>query len=481
MLRITGLKSVAKILLVFSFLAIMGSISPVFSASSGGEETKAETWDEMKDEEPPEGFSLGVLPVILIIALGGLIAFNVVKKKKTGGTAGTKESEKSTPTKRTVSSEGGLVISKSMINKILGRKNIIEVVGVDITNESIIISQLNKTKSGIELQKLATAPTPQNAIRDGEIIDTSSVAGVIQELMEANQITATHAITTVSGQAIIIRTVQFPAMSPKELKEVVLHEAERYIPFPIEEVNIDFQTLREIEDEGISKVEVLLVAAQKQFINSYVETFVIAGLKLVAVDVASFAVARAISENASGAASSSEPVVLVLIRGETTDITVLQRGIPRFSRSIPIGSTSFIENIASNLSISLEEAIDVFDKVVVPIAGQSISDDPMIEMASNEIRTTLRELTTEIQRSLEYFQSQDMLRVQHLVLSGRGARMKNLDKHFSMNLGLDVEISNPISHIQFDQEKYSPQFLMDNASILATSIGLAKRGVETGV
>lgn len=368
--------------------------------------------------------------------------------------------------------------AKELIAKLTGKKVSEPVIGVDITNESIIIALLKKSKSGLELEKIVSAPTPQNAIRDGEIIDTSSIAQTIQDLIEKNQITATKAITTVSGQAVIIRTIQFPSMSPKELKEVILHESERYIPFPIEDVNIDFQTLEEVEDEGITKVEVLLVAAQKQFINSYVETFLIAGIKLVGIDIASFAVARALCSSDVEALGIESPVVLVLIRGETTDINVFDNGIPKFSRSIPIGSTTFIETIASNLNVSLEESMQLFDKVVIPIAGQNISDDPIVEMASNEIRTTLRELTTEIQRSLEYYQSQGSSRIQQLILSGRGAKMKNLDKHLSMNLGIDVELSNPISNIQFDEEKYSAEYLMENAPVFVTSIGLAKRGVE---
>jgi type IV pilus assembly protein PilM len=368
--------------------------------------------------------------------------------------------------------------AKELIAKLTGKKVSEPVIGVDITNESIIIALLKKSKSGLELEKIVSAPTPQNAIRDGEIIDTSSIAQTIQELVEKNQITATKAITTVSGQAVIIRTIQFPSMSPKELKEVILHESERYIPFPIEDVNIDFQTLEEVEDEGITKVEVLLVAAQKQFINSYVETFLIAGIKLVGIDIASFAVARALCSSDVESLGIEAPVVLVLIRGETTDINVFDNGIPKFSRSIPIGSTTFIETIASNLNVSLEESMQLFDKVVIPIAGQNISDDPIVEMASNEIRTTLRELTTEIQRSLEYYQSQGSSRIQQLILSGRGAKMKNLDKHLSMNLGIDVELSNPISNIQFDEEKYSAEYLMENAPVFVTSIGLAKRGVE---
>jgi type IV pilus assembly protein PilM len=433
-------------------------------------------WQDVKADTAADTEGMSLTSILLIIGLIGVLAIVVLRGRPPQII---RKARARTVAAKADSSTGGGGALDLALGRILGRKKSDPVIGVDITNESIIISQLKRTKTGIEIEKLATASTPQNAIRDGEIIDTGSIAAVIQELIDKNEITANKAITTVSGQAVIIRTIQFPSMSAKELKEVVLHEAERYIPFPIEDVNIDFQTLETIEDEGISKVEVLLVAAQKQFINSYVETFIISGLKLIGIDVASFAVARALtSSETMSSLGNGEPVVLVLIRGETTDINVFQNGIPKFSRSIPIGSTTFIETIASNLNISLEEAIQVFDKVEVPLAGQGGSDDPLVEMASNEIRTTLRELTTEIQRSLEYYQSQGSEGVQQLILSGRGAKMRNLDKHLSMNLGLDVEISNPISYIQFDEQKYSAEYLIDNAPVFVTAIGLAKRGVE---
>ncbi len=442
-------------------------------------EDAPKSWTDVKPDAAASDTGLPIYQILGGLVLVGLLIFIFVRNRNQKGKIAQPKAAKIKAAKaEKVSSgkQGGAALD-GLIIKMFGKKQSAPVIGVDITNESIIISQVKRTKTGIELEKLVSASTPQNAIRDGEIIDTGSIAQVIQELLEKNQITANRAITTVSGQAVIIRTIQFPSMSAKELKEVVLHEAERYIPFPIEDVNIDFQSLEEIEDEGINKVEVLLVAAQKQFINSYVETFIIAGLKLIGIDVASFAVARALTAPESSL-GNGEPIVLVLIRGETTDINVFQNGIPKFSRSIPIGSTTFIETIASNLNISLEEAIQVFDKVVVPLAGQSVSDDPLVEMASNEIRTTLRELTTEIQRSLEYYQSQGSERVQQLILSGRGAKMRNLDKHLSMNLGVDVEISNPLNHIQFDEQLYPAEYLMDNAPIFVTSIGLARRGVE---
>lgn len=470
-------------------VAYVSSISYLLSiniAYSQENNSKPKSWSEVKPDKLASESSFDtntILSIVGIIVLLVLLVFLLVRNKSTIKTKENKK-EKATESVKLVkeasSSTSGIDKLVNSINNIfIKKKKSSPIVGIDITNESIVISQIRKTKTGLELEKLAIANTPQNAIRDGEIIDTGSIAQTIQDLLEKNNITAKQAITAVSGQAIIIRTIQFPAMSDKELKEVVLHEAERYIPFPIDDVNIDFQALREIEDEGITKVEVLLVAAQKQFINSYIETFIISGLKLVNIDIASFSIARSLTDPSSSLPFGYEtPIVLVVIRGESSDLNIFENGIPKFSRSIPIGSTTFIETIATNLNLNLEEAIQIFDKVVIPIAGQSVSDDPLVETASNEIRISLRELTTEIQRSLEYYQSQENKTVQQLILSGRGAKIKNLDKHLSMNLGVDVETSNPISFIKFNEENFSTDFLVENSSIISTSIGLARKGVE---
>jgi type IV pilus assembly protein PilM len=347
-------------------------------------------------------------------------------------------------------------------------------IGIDITNEAIVLVEMSKKKGELELVNLGMAPTPIGAVRDGEIVDPSQVAATIQEIMAVEGFKCRKAITSVSGQAAIIRTIKFPAMTPKELKEVVLAEAERYIPFAVSDVNLDFQALDTVEEDGGLKTEVLLVAAQKQLINSYVEAVTVAGLELVAVDVASFAVSRSLGPSMDG----PEPVVLVLIRGETTDINVMKEGVPRFSRSIPIGSATFAQVIASGLNVSLEEAIAIHDRLVLPVAGAEPSSDPLVEQAATEIRSTLRELTTEIQRSLEYFhQSQGVEKIGHAILSGRGAKMKHLDKHLATYLGLNVEIGNPVG-FTFDETRYPADFLVEQAPILATAIGLARRGVE---
>lgn len=353
-------------------------------------------------------------------------------------------------------------------------------IGIDISNESIVIVELKSLKNeGIELVKLGMSATLPNTVRDGEIQNPEKIAAIIQEIMDVHGFKTKSAIGSVSGQSAIIRSpIKFPAASMKELKEVVIHDAERYIPFSINDVTLDFQVLNQIEEGGINKTEVVLVAAQKQLIQTYIDTFTLAGLNLLCVDVASFAAARSLA--GQDELGGGKLVVLILIRSETTDINVLKSGIPRFFRSIPVGSTTFIETLASEMNLELEDAIQLYDRLEVPLSGAQLpSKDKVVEQAKDVIKPILKDLTREIQTSLEYYhQSQETERIQQVILCGRGARMKNLDQHLNTLLDVDVVIGNPIDFLHFDEAQYAPEFLYENAPFLATAIGLARRGVE---
>ncbi len=358
-------------------------------------------------------------------------------------------------------------------------------IGIDITNEFIVAAELGEVQNQpgqFEILRLALTETPEGAVRDGEIVDSTRVAEAIRTFLDENQFKSQKVITAVSGQAAIIRPrIKFPAIPIKELQEVVMHDAERYIPFPIQDVYIDFQVTGTVEEDNMSKYDVLLVTAQKQLIDTYIETFTQADLSLVAVDVASFAVMRSIEDQLAQDEDEEQQLnVVILIRGETTDLNVVQNGAPLFSRSIPLGSSTMIETIASNMGLELKEAIKLFDKLVVPVVGDETFEDAMVEQAADEIRFLLKDLTDEINKSIEYFHQsqQEYMRIQQLILSDRGAKIKNLDQYFAHKLGIDVEISNPIRSLSFDEATFSPAYLNENAPLFATAIGLARRGIE---
>ena len=348
-------------------------------------------------------------------------------------------------------------------------------IGLDITSDTIVVVELKKQRNVIYLENIAVANTPIGAVQDGEISDPAAVAEVIANLLAENEIQAKSAISAVSGQSTIVRPVRFPPMPEAELREVINYEAERYIPFAIDDVNLSFQAVSEVEEDGAPKQEIILVAAQKALVNSYIQTAEAAGLMLECVDVASFAVLRTIAD--TDQLQDGQTCALILIQGWTTDINILVSGVPRFSRSIPIGYSYFLDSISNSLGLEEDAARQLLDEIDIDPQNYD-SSKPQIEQATEIIRPALAELTGEIGRSLDFYLSQGTDPIDTVLISGRGANLTNLDRFLTTRLGIQVALANPFTKIEVDENSFDPDLLYPQAPTLATAIGLAMRGVQ---
>lgn len=348
-------------------------------------------------------------------------------------------------------------------------------IGLDITSDTIVCVELKKIRNSLVLQNVAVANTPLNAFQDGEITDTAAVAEVVRELLAENNITSRNAVSAVAGQSTIVRPVRFPLMPESELTEVIHYEAERYIPFAIDDVNISFHVLSEVEEDGAQKQEVILVAAQKNLVNSFVKTLQEADIILECVDVASFAVLRALVDTEQ--IMDGQSVALIHIQGWTTDINILVSGVPRFSRSIPIGYSYFLDAILNSMGLEEDAARHVLDEIDVDPQGAT-AGSPEAEQATEIIRPALAELTAEVGRSLDFYLSQGTDPIDRVIISGRGGNLKSLDRFLTSRLGLPVELANPFAKIEVDEDQFDPDLLYPQAPTLATAIGLAIRGVQ---
>src|SRR3989339_78894 len=163
-----------------------------------------------------------------------------------------------------------------------------DVVGLDIGSNSIKIIQLAPTKKGWKLVNIGMTQLPPEAIVDGSIIDSMTVISAIKELVVQQGIKIKDCVSALTGHSVIIKKVNLPVMTEAELSESIQWEAEQYIPFPITDVNIDFQILG-ADTEGRGQMEVMLVAVKKDVINDYTNVIKEAGLAPVIVDVDSFA------------------------------------------------------------------------------------------------------------------------------------------------------------------------------------------------
>lgn len=366
-----------------------------------------------------------------------------------------------------------LTMAKDLVANLTKRAG--TMIGLDITADTIVVVELKKARQQLILENIAVASTPLNAFQDSEIVDPSAVAEVITELLSDNGISATGALCAVAGQSTIVRPVRFPMMPEVELKAVIDFEAERYIPFAIDDVNVSFQVVNEVEEDGAMKQEVLLVAAQKALINSFRQVAEEAGLQLKCMDVASFAVMRAIADTEQ--LQEEESVALVHIQGWTTDINILVGGVPRFSRSIPIGYSYFLDSLINSMGLDDETARNLLDEIDVEPETPEPSA-PQLEQATELVRPALAELAGEVGRSLDFYLSQGTDPIDRVILSGRGGNLKSLDRYFTSRIGLQVELINPFSKLEIDESSFDPEVLYPQAPTLATAIGLAIRGLQ---
>jgi type IV pilus assembly protein PilM len=346
------------------------------------------------------------------------------------------------------------------------------VVGLDIGSSSIKAVELSlKGKDkGFELRGLGVAPMPSEAIVQGAFLNSSAIVDAIQEAVDTGRIKEKDVAAAVAGHSVIVKKVSLPEMTREELEDQIHWEAEQYIPFDANEVNLDFRILESSEGEG--QMDVLLVAAKKDLIDDYVQVISEAGLNPVAIDVASFAVQNAYGINYE---EITEGVIaLVNVGAQVVNINVIQDGVPAFTRDITAGGNQYTEEIQKALSISFDEAERL------KFGGESSEQSQ--EVVPQEVETAIRSVTDtmvgEISRSLDFFTATaSESRIGKVFLCGGGARVSGFVNTFGERTGFEVELMNPLTRM-LPSKAYDADYLDDVGTSLSVGIGLATRRLE---
>ena len=344
-------------------------------------------------------------------------------------------------------------------------------VGLDVGSSTIKAVELNhRSKSGnFELSRLGVAPVPAEAIVQGAFLNASAITDAIREAVDNGKIKTKNVAAAVSGHSVIVKKVSLPNMTREELDEQIRWEAEQYIPFDVNEVNLDFEILEGGASEG--QMEVLLVAAKKDLIDDYVQVITEAGLVPVAIDVAAFAVENAFETNYDF--SPSETIALVNIGAQVVNINILSGGVPCFTRDITTAGNQFTEEIQKALSISFDEA----ERIKLGGRG-SDSQDVVPQEVEAAIQAVTETVIGEISRSLDFFGATSAdNRIEKVYLSGGASRASGFVDAFRDRTGLPVELLNPLSRM-LPSTRFDPEFLEDMAPSLSVGVGLALRDLE---
>jgi type IV pilus assembly protein PilM len=336
-------------------------------------------------------------------------------------------------------------------------------IGLDIGSSLIKVVAIDHSKGDPILKSYGIAKLPPEAIVEGEIMDRSLVIEGIQECMTKANVTKEKVITAVSGRAVIVKKIMMDKMNPDDAKEAIFWEAEQHVPFDIDDVCLDFQVLK--EDVGANQMEILLVAAKKEMVNTHADLIRDAGFNPVIIDVDSFAVQNAYEFTSGG--SYERVTGLINIGSDVTNINIVQNNIPLFTRDLSVGSNAFIEALQRDLGVSFEEA-------ELLISGESEMEDS--DKCREIISNACEELSMGIERSLSFLRTAgDAEQLDEAVLSGGGARIPWLREILSEKHNMEFVINDPLRGVERDEGLTEAEELDRISPLLSVSLGLALR------
>lgn len=340
-------------------------------------------------------------------------------------------------------------------------------VGLDIGSRYIKAVQLNDTKAGYELAVASVAPLPAEVIVDGAIADKTQLVISLKDLLSKAGVKSGSAVIGISGHSsVIIKKITLPSMTEEELGMSIRYEAEQYIPFDINDVNIDFQILGLRPDED-GQMDVILVAVKKNIIADYVDAVEKAGLVPVIMDVDSFALSNIYEINYE--MTEKRNIALVNIGASKTNINIIQGGLPIFTRDSIVGGNIHTEALQRELSVSFDDA----ERLKQGQAIDGISPDNVLMV----LNSASDDIYTEIYRSFEYFKSSvSEEEISSIILCGGAALLKGFPETMAERLGIPVELADPFKNVKIPA-KLDAERIREIAPMAAVAAGLALRRV----
>ncbi len=345
-------------------------------------------------------------------------------------------------------------------------------IGLDIGSNSIKVVSLKKNKRGYELTNFGLAPLPQQTIVDRSLMNSGAVVDAVRRLMDSAVIKTKDCAISISGHSVIIKKISLPQMTKTELDNSIQWEAEQYIPFDINDVNVAVEILNQ-EGSEQGQMDVLLVAGKKDMIYDYTAVVSEAGLNPLVVDVDAFSVVNAFEVNYP--IPADETIALINIGASVTNIVVIANKMTTFTRDITMGGNQFTEEIQKQLNLSYVEAEDL------KLGGEpGVDSDSVIpQEVERVIREVCETLSSEIRRSLEFFSATNQEgEISKLFLCGGTSKISSLPKILEGRTGLPVEVFDPFRNIRINERIFDINFIRHEAPKAAVAVGLALRSFD---
>lgn len=337
-------------------------------------------------------------------------------------------------------------------------------IGLDIGTHSIKMVQVRSGDPKPKLINMGLVPMPKDVLVEGRVVKPEIVASAVRQLTAHLRVKKKAAAICISGYDVMIKKIELPTMTEEELETRMHAELGQYIPYNVEEVDIDYQVLDVVKDRT-NFMEVLLVAAKKEAVGDYNNLLKLSGFEPYVVDVDFFALGNAF-EATHGL--DEESIALLDIGASKAVMNITCKGTPIFTRGISIGGNQITETIRDHFRITYEEAENVK-------LGETTENYPSRDIEEIFV-STVRSWVNECSRAIDfYYNNYPDKRIKELYLCGGSSRIPGLDKVFHENLDIPVEIFNPISRTQYDSSLFDPAYIDYIGPQMAISLGLALR------
>lgn len=341
-------------------------------------------------------------------------------------------------------------------------------VGVDISSTAVKLLQLSRAGNRYRVEHYAVEPLPPNAVVEKNIVEVEAVGEAIKRALARSQTRARHAAAAVAGSAVITKVIPMPAdLDGDEMEAQVELEAANYVPYPIDEVNLDFEVLGPMPNSP-DTVQVLLAASRSENVEIRASALEMGGLTPKVMDVESFAIENAFTLLAEQLKTPKDGLVALVDSGATmTTLYVLRNGRTLYSREQVFGGKQLTDEVMRRYGLSYEEA------------GQAKRQGGLPEGYQAEVLEPFKEaMVQQISRLLQFFYAgSEFNRVDQLVIAGGGASIAGIDRMLEDQLGIPTMVANPLANMTLGP-RVQPHALAQDAPSLMIACGLALRSFD---
>jgi type IV pilus assembly protein PilM len=343
-----------------------------------------------------------------------------------------------------------------------------QVLGIDISSTTVKLLELSQSGDRYRVESYAVAPLPPEAVVEKNVNQVETVGGLIRELVSRSKTRAQHAVVAVAGSAVIIKTIPMPAgLSEEDLEAQLTVEADQYIPYPLEEVALDFEELGPVVGRD-DQVNVLLAACRQETIESRVDAIEVAGLTPAIMDVEVFAMERALALlKTQMPMANPETIAMVDIGASMTTLSVYAGGESVYTREQLFGGKQLTDEIMNRYDLSFEEA------------GRAKKQGGLPEDYESEVLEPFREaVVQQVSRSLQFFfSSSEYTELDCIVLCGGVAAIAGLAEIIEERLSTPTIVANPFADMSVGS-RVNAQALAKDAPAMMVACGLAMRSAR---